>query len=116
MKICRSCIDSCSLQATPTRHIPNERQLHCLTKAGLTQHRWELFCHFYWLRQSWKAWANITATIQTKVRTKCVSWKIKNTLNTTVMYPERLDHGAGSGGGPDTLDHTHSFDGSYSIS
>ena len=32
------------------------------------------------------------------------------------MYTERLDLGAGSGGGPDTLDHTHSFDGSYSIS
>lgn len=32
------------------------------------------------------------------------------------MYPERLNLGAGSGGGPDSLDHTHSVDGTYSIS
>jgi hypothetical protein len=32
------------------------------------------------------------------------------------MYPERLNLGAGSGGGPDTMDHTHSVDGTYSIS
>jgi hypothetical protein len=42
--------------------------------------------------------------------------KQKRSIAKTVMNPERYDIGGGSGGGPGTLDHTHSFDGAYSIS
>jgi hypothetical protein len=37
--------------------------------------------------------------------------KAERSLDKTVMYPERLDLGAGSGGDPDTFDHPHSIDG-----
>jgi hypothetical protein len=31
------------------------------------------------------------------------------------MDPKKIDQGAGSGGGPDTAEHSHFFDGTYSI-
>ena len=42
--------------------------------------------------------------------------KQRLSVDKTVMYPEKFDLGAGSGGGPETLDHSHSYDGTYSIS